>query len=109
MKIVFSWSTISGYMAACWRNLNMQDDIELFVVAHKSKGNTAFSDELLKGIPHRLLDSEEQNDSVLVEKIIKDEKPDIVAMTGWWLKPHRDLAKAEKKESGAARDKQGLA
>lgn len=92
IKIVFSWSTISGYMAVCWRELAKQTNVELFVVAHRSGGTTAFGDKLMEGIPHRLLDADEKLDCALVESIVAQQRPDVVAMTGWWLPTNRALA-----------------
>src|SRR4051812_29726203 len=33
MNVVFCWSDISGYMAACWRALAAIEDVRLFVIA----------------------------------------------------------------------------
>lgn len=92
MKIVFSWSNISGYMAACWRELAKQPGVELFVLAHRSGADTAFGDKLMEGIPHRLLEDAEKLDCHRVESIVVGQKPDVVAMTGWWLPTNRALA-----------------
>jgi glycosyltransferase involved in cell wall biosynthesis len=94
MKIVFCWSVISGYMAACWRELAARSGIELHVIAHPSGGSTAFQSDLLAGISHRLLSPEEQHDTHAVERIVVEQAPDIVVMTGWWLKPYRQLVHA---------------
>ena len=94
MNIVFCWSTISGYMAACWRELAGRPGVNLFVIAHRSGGQTAFQDDLLRGIPHRLLDASERNDAALIESLVAGQKPDVVAITGWWLKAYRALTRS---------------
>ena len=91
MKIVFCWSMISGYMAACWRELAARPGIDLHVIAHQSGGNTAFQSNLLEGISHRLLSPAEEHDVSAIESLAVEQAPDVVAMTGWWLKAYRRL------------------
>lgn len=94
MKVVFCWSVISGYMAACWRELAARPGIDLHVIAHPSAGSTAFQSELLDGVSHRLLNTAEQHDISAIERLVAEHAPDVVAMTGWWLKPYRHLVHA---------------
>lgn len=91
MKIVFCWSTISGYMAACWRELASRPGVNLFVIAHRSSGQTAFHDELMRDIPHRLLEANEQQDAALIQALVTEQRADVVVITGWWLAPYRAL------------------
>lgn len=91
MKVVFCWSVISGYMAACWRELAARPGINLHVLAQPSGDNTAFQSDLLQGVSHRLLNPAEQSDTSLVQRLVASESPDVVAMTGWWLRPYRHL------------------
>lgn len=94
MKIVFCWSVISGYMAACWRELARRSGVDLHVVAHPAGSASAFSEDLLDGIPHTFLNAVEQQDGRRIEHIVAEQKPDIVVMTGWWLAPYRNLVHA---------------
>ena len=82
MKIVFCWSAISGYMAACWRELASRPGVELHVIAHPSGGTAAFDAGLLDGVSHRLLDPREQSDPAVVESLVAHERPDVVAACG---------------------------
>lgn len=95
MKVVFCWSVISGYMAACWRELARRPGIDLHVIAHRSHGATAFNDSLLDGLSHRYLAPTEYHDAQLIRKLVEAEKPDVVAMTGWWLPGYRALVHAK--------------
>ena len=69
-KVVFCWSDISGYMTACWRELQALAGIKLFVIAFQARTQTAFADELMQGIPHRLLDLSERERAELIEKLV---------------------------------------
>lgn len=91
-NVVFCWSDISGYMAACWRSLQQQPDINLKVVAFQARSETAFADELMEGIPCRLLDPEERQNSQLIKQTVLEAHPDIVVLCGWLHKPYRQLA-----------------
>lgn len=91
MKIVFCWSVISGYMAACWRELAGRPGIDLHVIAHHAGGTTDFTDELLAGIPHTFLSATEQDDGGLIERLVLRQSPDIVVITGWWIAAYRNL------------------
>lgn len=92
VKVIFCWSDISGYMAACWRTLQDYPEINLHVLAFQARTETAFSDRLMQGIPHRLLDLQERQDSALIRKYVLAENPDIIVMCGWLHQPYRQLA-----------------
>jgi glycosyltransferase involved in cell wall biosynthesis len=91
MKVVFCWSAISGYMAACWRNLSQRAGIDLHVVAHGSPSSAGCHNELLAGLSHTLLDERTRHDERAVEGLVAGHKPDIVVTTGWWLPAYRKL------------------
>ncbi|MFM6280577.1 MAG: group 1 glycosyl transferase, partial [Dolichospermum sp.] len=91
-KVVFCWADISGYMTACWRALQAIPEIELFVIAFQARTETAFADDLMQGISHRLLDLQERNESKLIQKLVIQENPDVVVLCGWFHPPYRQLA-----------------
>ncbi|MFM6014881.1 MAG: glycosyltransferase family 4 protein [Dolichospermum sp.] len=90
-KIVFCWSDISGYMTACWRALQAIPEIELFVIAFQARTQTAFADELMQDIPHRLLDLQARNQTELIEQLVNQQNPDVVVLSGWFHAPYRQL------------------
>lgn len=92
MKIVFCWSALSGYMAACWKELASRAGIDLHVIAHGSANVSPFHDDLLRGLSHRLLNAAERDDCDTIEKLVADQRPDVIVTTGWWLKAYRNLA-----------------
>lgn len=89
LRIVVCWSEISGYMAACWRELAKRTDVELFVVAFKSGtgiyGEAAFADDVMSGVPHRLLALEERGSLDLITSIVNERRPQVIFVTGWFV------------------------
>ncbi|MEA5596121.1 glycosyltransferase family 4 protein [Rivularia sp. UHCC 0363] len=92
IKVIFCWSDISGYMAACWRTLHNLPDIDVFVIAFKANTETAFSDQLMQGIPCRLLDLQERQDANLIKNLVLKECPNVIVFCGWLHKPYNKLA-----------------
>jgi glycosyltransferase involved in cell wall biosynthesis len=91
LKVVFCWSDISGYMAACWRALHESAEIDVFVVAFQALTETAFGDRLMAGIPCRLLDLQERQDAQLIEQLVIAEQPDAIVIVGWLHQPYCQL------------------
>jgi glycosyltransferase involved in cell wall biosynthesis len=96
IRVVFCWTNISGYMAACWRALAARGEVDLRVMAYQagSDSNTRFSEEIMHGIRCRLLDADERLDPKLIEDWVVDQEPDVIVTTGWWQKNLRRLASA---------------
>jgi glycosyltransferase involved in cell wall biosynthesis len=91
LKVVFCWSDISGYMAACWHALHQSAEIDVFVVAFQALTETAFGDRLMQGIPCRLLDLQERQDVQLVKQLVIAEQPDAIVIGGWLHQPYVKL------------------
>ena len=91
-NIVFCWSDISGYMAACWRSLQQQPNINLTVIAFQAHTATAFGDDLMQGIPSRLLNPDERQNAQLIKQTVLAANPDIIVLCGWLHSPYRQLA-----------------
>lgn len=98
MNITFCWSSISGYMSACWRALAVRPGVRLHVIAHQPRGKDNFDSNLLVDVSHRFLDENEAQDDGLVEQLVEESSPDVVAITGWWLKPYRSLLRSRRLE-----------
>lgn len=92
INIVFCWSDISGYMAACWRSLQQQSGINLKVIAFQARTTTAFSDELMHDIPCDLLNLEERSNLQLIKQSVLAANPDVIVLCGWFHAPYRQLA-----------------
>lgn len=81
-------------MAASWRALHDLPNVEVFVVAFQARTQTAFADELMSGIPSRLLSLEERHNYALIENILIEAQPDVIVLCGWFHPPYRQLATA---------------
>jgi glycosyltransferase involved in cell wall biosynthesis len=93
MRIVFCWSHISGYMAACWRALAQRPGVEVRVLAYRSGDKEAnFADDLVAGLNVRLLDERERGDANLIRSMVVDAKPDVLVLSGWSSDAYRALA-----------------
>lgn len=93
-RVAFCWTNISGYMAACWRALAASGDVDLRVLAYRAgvDSNTQFADDIMRGIPCRLLDESERLDEALIENWVAEQEADVIVTTGWWQRNHRRLA-----------------
>jgi glycosyltransferase involved in cell wall biosynthesis len=96
LKVVFCWSDISGYMAACWRALQQSGEVEVFVIAFQALTETAFGDRLMLDIPCRLLDLKARQDTDSIEQIVISEHPDVVVVGGWMHQPYCKLVFADR-------------
>ena len=86
MRVVFCWSQISGYMAACWREFAKYDGIDVSILAYRSgqRGtNAKFNDDVMKGLDCTLLDADERGDSQFIIDKVKSLKPDVLVVPGW--------------------------
>lgn len=92
MKIAMCWTTISGYMAACWRALALRPEIEMSIVGFQADAAiAAFSDDLVRGLGARLLTPTEWEDEALVGSLVAEMNPDVVVIPGWTYKAYRRL------------------
>lgn len=97
-QVVFCWSTISGYMSSCWKALAKRPEVDVHVIAH-GVDDSPFSRDLLDGVSHRLLSPAEWGNSRLITRLIAERRPDVVAMTGWWLSAYRAQVRAKELRS----------
>ena len=91
-KVMFCWSDISGYMATCWRSLHNSPDIDVYVIAFQALTETAFTDDLMDGIPSHLLNLEERNNAQLIRELVTKQSPDVIVFCGWLHQPYTKLA-----------------
>ncbi len=95
MKVVICWPTISGYMAAAWRELAAFDDVDLFVITFRHEGSDAqapYTDDVMAGVPCRLLNMSDRGNFDLIHSIVAEHRPDILVLSGWFEKAFRRLA-----------------
>lgn len=88
MKVVFLWSGMSGYMAACWREFARLPTIEphYFVDWYAID----WDEEICRGIPNFVrLRSEQDQHYLSLERQIRKIGPDVVIVCGWHIKNFR--------------------
>lgn len=94
--VVFCWSDISGYMAACWRELARRGNVRVHVLAFAPTGDARqawFSSDTMAGVSGRLLNDAERQDVDAMECEVLALKPDHVVFPGWMHPPHRVLVR----------------
>jgi glycosyltransferase involved in cell wall biosynthesis len=95
LKVVICWTQISGYFAACWRQLSAMPQIDLLVVAFAENvraTSTDFDNSLVADLNCRLLSPTERHDVSLVRSLVVDFKPDVVYLAGWAIPAYVRLA-----------------
>jgi glycosyltransferase involved in cell wall biosynthesis len=93
MKVVFCWTHISGYMAACWRELAKKHEVDLHVIAWQAGGSAKFQDNIMTDVPTTLLAEKDQNNSAHILQIVLGVRPDVIVLSGWISRAYRELAK----------------
>lgn len=82
MKVVFCWSGMSGYMAACWRALGERSEVNASVLV--ALWSMPWAKEITEHIPDFVgLTREEVSNSQLVEQLVLERNPDIIVICGW--------------------------
>ncbi|NNJ24390.1 glycosyltransferase family 4 protein [Alienimonas chondri] len=99
LRVVFCWSEINGYMAACFRELAGRADVDPFFIAlasgRSSGTEAAFADDVVAGLPCRLLEPEQLDDEALVRELVAERRPDVVVLNGWRYRAYRRLPYGE--------------
>ena len=91
MRVTICWAHVNGYMAACWRALANRPGVVLSIIAFRSGApttNAAFSDSVVAGLDCRLLDSDERHDATLVATLVRERRPDLLVLCGWFHPPY---------------------
>ena len=94
MRMVICWGGVSGYMAACWRELASRAGIEPLVFNFQRQTDTAFNDEqIMTGIPHKMLPIDHADPAGAIRQIILDHRADVVSVAGWAYPAYLHLAR----------------
>jgi glycosyltransferase involved in cell wall biosynthesis len=91
-KVLFCWSHISGYMAACWRSLASHDGCRMHVIAWRPGKETDFDSTVMQGIPSTLISEEQSADYLYIKNKVLEINPDIIVLCGWLCKSYAKLA-----------------
>lgn len=96
IRVMICWSQISGYMAACWRELANQTGIDLAILAFRSGQpgtNAAFTDDVTAGLPIELLSAQQRDNTPLITQKVLAHRPEIVVVPGWLHGPYMNLTR----------------
>lgn len=94
IRVAICWTHVSGYMAACWRELAKHPDIDVSValIATTSKDNVGFQESrLLPNVKHVVWPLEEY--LAKVGAWAREGAPDVVVVPGWAYGAVRDVAR----------------
>jgi glycosyltransferase involved in cell wall biosynthesis len=100
-RILFFWTTYSGYMASCWRAL-ADLGVDLHIVCFRpTSGNSEplFKDSVLNGLSATVLNWGEPNLRAKLDSSINQFKPDVLAIAGWGLTDFYDIMLARQHAS----------
>jgi glycosyltransferase involved in cell wall biosynthesis len=91
-EVVFLWSSISGYMAACWRAIASYSQPQIAVFSYSDSTETNFQSNLMHGVPWTPLDSAERMNASLLLSRIRDSNPKVLIVGGWFNSAYRTVA-----------------
>jgi len=90
-SIVFCWTGISGYMAACARELSQTRGVRLAVLATHAG---SFDESLMSGLDYHIMGMRRRNDRAFVARWVEQHRPDVVFVSGWSVDAYVALARA---------------
>ena len=94
IKVAICWMDISGYMAACWSELNALENIDLRVITQPITNNNAFDTTIMAGIDWcPMEDTDDQSQFEQLRVLLEKFQPDIVVISGWASTPYKKLTK----------------
>jgi glycosyltransferase involved in cell wall biosynthesis len=92
MKVVICWGGVSGYMAACWRELAARPGVDLLVFNFSSQNNSAFDADVMAGINHHALPPDAPDAAAAIKQLIRNHQAEVVSLSGWLYPSYRQLA-----------------
>lgn len=81
--ILFLWSGVSGYMAACWKALQRTQIERILVVVKKGGPATDFGDETMIGVEWEAREQGFWRGIHQVGRLLEKAEPDAVVLGGW--------------------------
>lgn len=83
LRIAFCWSNISGYVAACLRELTAREDVEVkaFFLELNDTGNVAFDLSIAGGIDVCWI--KKQDGETEVREVLTEFDPNVLIVSGW--------------------------
>ena len=92
MKVVYCWTEISGYMAACLRALQAVKEVQLHVIhLQLTDQPLPYTSDLLTGISNQFFSARTADIRSQIVEAVVSQKPDIIVLCGWFFRPYRFL------------------
>lgn len=93
MKIVVCYPIVNAYMASCWRALAARPSVSLFVVGQSPGAGDLvdYRPDVMAGLDCRLLDARERGDARLIADLVREQRPDLLVISGWSEPGYRPL------------------
>lgn len=91
VRVTFCWTHVSGYMLACWKQLQDQPGLKLSVLAFAPSPEMPLEIASETADWLRLLSVEDRNDPSLLNKLVNQSATDVLVLAGWSWKPYRSL------------------
>ena len=92
MRVAVLWTTLSGYLNACMKELASRDGVELFVSHQAPSQQAPFDDSQFAWIHNRLvLQSTDEFDPLA--RHLEEFNPEIIAFCGWHVPAYRRAAR----------------
>jgi glycosyltransferase involved in cell wall biosynthesis len=95
---VFCWAEVSGYIAACWRELQKLPGVQIHVLHPRSLRPTTANpfdlSPLLAAVPNDMFDPARPDLERWLAATIAEQKPDVVVVCGWVVWPYVSLFSA---------------
>jgi glycosyltransferase involved in cell wall biosynthesis len=101
-RILFLWTTYSGYMASCWKAL-ANHGIQVKVICSPPQSGTSdppFTSALLDGLDTIILDRQAKEFESIALREIDNFSPEFVAVAGWHSKAFRRVSRTVNHSGG---------
>jgi hypothetical protein len=92
MRIALLWTSLSGYLNACLKELAGREGVELFVSHRGPSPSAPFDDSQFEWMPNQLVWRTNRNLGPLGQRL-RAFAPDIMILAGWNVPEYRRLAR----------------
>lgn len=98
LRVVFCWSQVPGYMAACWQALARRQGVDVHIL-HPQKlfetiENPFDLEPLMAGLSHEMFRQDRPNLRDWLVRAVAARRPDVVVHCGWIIPSYAALAAA---------------
>ncbi len=97
IRVVFCWTEVSGYMAACWRAFAAIPGVDLHVVCLDSVSDNPLPFDIasvMTGLSHEVFDGRATTADRRLRSAVTEPRPDVVVLCGWMHRPYTQLIAA---------------